>query len=395
MSVGGEVESDSDRESEVLHRVEVHAEPRDSDSRSQMQRHRNDVDVNQSTNTQSWFVGLDGQVSADVTRGRSSNRTNRMRTRSMSRREQTPTGEVELHTKRRSNVNNGNEVVSRARREALLERSNNANMEAKKTINPSNQVEKRMLLGRQTNRNLAYDDERIQVLADGDSAHRHESEREKQLAEEIDRLKLQLAKERSLKEDEGRLTIRRIDDEEGDIHVQCERPTSYHKDDSGDAALRDVRMEGKRLLGQYAETQRQIQREMEQLRSQLEERSLIESRRQNNSVLCRLGAREQQEAVIASCSQVSNGGTHEKGQIKKMMYPEKFDGTSSVSTFLTQFGICIEHNGWDEKEKKNVMLLSLRGIAADLISDKSNCRKAGAALRSKRSGSYVQSLVEK
>jgi len=137
LSVGGEVESDSDRESEVLHRVEVHAEPRDSDSRSQMQRHRDDVHVNQSTNTQSWFVGLDGQVSADVTRGRSSNRTNRMRTRSMSRREQTPTGEVELHTKRRSNVNNGNEVVSRARREALLERSNNANMEAKKTIIPA------------------------------------------------------------------------------------------------------------------------------------------------------------------------------------------------------------------------------------------------------------------
>ena len=76
-----------------------------------------------------------------------------------------------------------------------------------------------------------------------------------------------------------------------------------------------------------------------------------------------------QEAVVASCSQVSNGGIREKDQVRKMMYPEKFDGTTSVNTFLTQFTICAEHNKWDEKEKKSFLLTSLRVTEADLLSD--------------------------
>ena len=167
LSVGGDVESDGEPVDERLHQVEVHTEPRETRARGHHQSDYED-EVNQSINSRSWFVGLDGRVSADVDRGRSVNRTDNVRTRSMSRREVTPTGEVELHTKRRAK---GNEVITRARREALLKKQANVNKEANdnrvanKPRYLSDQGEGRGLSEVHVNRNLAYDDQNIRVLS--------------------------------------------------------------------------------------------------------------------------------------------------------------------------------------------------------------------------------------
>jgi hypothetical protein len=58
-----------------------------------------------------------------------------------------------------------------------------------------------------------------------------------------------------------------------------------------------------------------------------------------------------------------------RGRRGKQMIPSKFDGTSSITTFLRQFNICASQNKWTTKEKVNYLITSLSGNAADLISD--------------------------
>jgi len=57
----------------------------------------------------------------------------------------------------------------------------------------------------------------------------------------------------------------------------------------------------------------------------------------------------------------------------KWMKPDKFDGSSSagatVETFLAQFGICAEYNGWSEADKGAQLKCCLKGSAGQLLWD--------------------------
>ena len=53
---------------------------------------------------------------------------------------------------------------------------------------------------------------------------------------------------------------------------------------------------------------------------------------------------------------------------KKWLLPEKFDGSTPLSIFLTQMDTCAVYNGWSDSDKLAHMRLALRGNAAQLLS---------------------------
>jgi len=52
---------------------------------------------------------------------------------------------------------------------------------------------------------------------------------------------------------------------------------------------------------------------------------------------------------------------------KRFIKPEKFDGTSSLETFLAQFENCARYNGWSEHDKAAFLHTSLSGQAGQLL----------------------------
>ena len=51
----------------------------------------------------------------------------------------------------------------------------------------------------------------------------------------------------------------------------------------------------------------------------------------------------------------------------RWMKPDKFGGTGSVETFLAQFDICAEYNGWSDNDKAAHLKCSLSSVAAQLL----------------------------
>ena len=52
---------------------------------------------------------------------------------------------------------------------------------------------------------------------------------------------------------------------------------------------------------------------------------------------------------------------------RKWIRPDKFDGTTPLATFLTQFKTCAHYNGWNEEDKLAHLKVSLKGSAALLL----------------------------
>ena len=51
------------------------------------------------------------------------------------------------------------------------------------------------------------------------------------------------------------------------------------------------------------------------------------------------------------------------------MKPDKFTGASSVETFLIQFGVCAEYNGWHDRDKAAQLKCCLSGSASQILWD--------------------------
>lgn len=53
----------------------------------------------------------------------------------------------------------------------------------------------------------------------------------------------------------------------------------------------------------------------------------------------------------------------------RYMKPDKFAGNSSVETFLIQFGVCADYNGWDDTDRATQLKCCLSGMASQLLWD--------------------------
>ena len=51
------------------------------------------------------------------------------------------------------------------------------------------------------------------------------------------------------------------------------------------------------------------------------------------------------------------------------MKPDKYDGKGSVETFLTQFDICADYNGWSDTDRAAHLKCSVSGVAGQLLWD--------------------------
>ena len=74
---------------------------------------------------------------------------------------------------------------------------------------------------------------------------------------------------------------------------------------------------------------------------------------------------------------VSSVTPHEENSFrrrKKWIMPERFDGTSSLATFLGQFETCSRYNEWSDEDKLAYLCTSLKGTAAMiLVTDREQC----------------------
>jgi len=57
------------------------------------------------------------------------------------------------------------------------------------------------------------------------------------------------------------------------------------------------------------------------------------------------------------------------GQRKKLLYPDKFDGSSHLNLFLTSVETCASYNDWDDRDKLVHVKLKLNGNAANILDD--------------------------
>ena len=63
------------------------------------------------------------------------------------------------------------------------------------------------------------------------------------------------------------------------------------------------------------------------------------------------------------------GRSSTSSKSSKWMKPDKFNGSGSVETFLAQFDICADYNGWTDKDKAAHLKCCLTGTAGQLIWD--------------------------
>ena len=66
-------------------------------------------------------------------------------------------------------------------------------------------------------------------------------------------------------------------------------------------------------------------------------------------------------------------------KMKQMLKPPKYDGSTSLETFLAQFETCASHNQWSKSEELAFLRSSLQKKAGQVLWD--NGTKAASTLK--------------